>query len=154
MNPLAGPVLDVAHIIDLAVAPVFLIAGVGALLNVMTSRLGRVVDRGRALEDEIAGEPDGEPRERHLRELRMLDGRMKRINLAISLATLAALLVCLVIVTLFTGELVTVDLSRLVAVLFILTMGVLIASLVLFLGEIAIATRTLRVRAEVLERKG
>lgn len=154
MNPFAGAPLDIAHIIQLSVAPVFLIAGVGALLNVLTSRLARVVDRGRRLEEDISSEPDGEPRQRHLRELKALDRRMHRINLAISLATLAALLVCLVIVTLFAGELVTLDLSRLVAVLFILTMAALIAALVLFLAEISIAIRTLRVRTEVLERRG
>lgn len=145
--------LDIAHIIDLAVAPVFLIAGIGALLNVLTNRLGRVVDRGRALEAEIASESAGEPRTRHIRELALLDTRMARINRAIALATFAALLVCVVIVALFTGELVTTDLSRVIAGLFILTMAALIGALGFFLGEIAIAARTLRVRAEVLEER-
>jgi len=146
------PIDDIAQIIDLSIAPVFLIAGIGAILNVMTSRLARVIDRSRHLETEIAQEPDGEPRERHRRELAALDQRMRRINWAISLSTLAALLVCLVIMTLFASRLVTLDLSRLIALLFIGTMGALIIALMLFLTEISLAIKTIRVNKELLKR--
>lgn len=152
MIPLAEPI-DVVHIIQLAVAPVFLIAGIGALLNVMTSRLARVIDRSRALEAIIRNEPEGEPRDEHIAELRALDRRMKRVNWAISLSTLAALLVCMVIVTLFASELVIVDLSRLIAVMFIATMLALIAALVLFFMEISIAAQTLRISREYRRRR-
>ncbi len=135
----------IAGNIELAIAPVFLIAGIGALLNVLTNRLARVVDRGRALEREIASEPEGEPREMHKAELAGLDTRMVRINRAIMLATLAALLICLVIVLLFTGELVHIDLSDVIAALFIGAMVTLILGLMSFMGEIAISARTLRV---------
>ena len=147
-----APIDDIAQIIDLSIAPVFLIAGIGAILNVMTSRLARVIDRSRHLETEIAQEPDGEPRERHRRELAALDQRMRRINWAISLSTLAALLVCLVIMTLFASRLVTLDLSRLIALLFIGTMGALIIALMLFLTEISLAIKTIRVNKELLKR--
>ncbi len=135
----------IAQTIELAIAPVFLIAGIGALLNVLTNRLARVVDRGRALEREIASEPEGEPREMHKAELAGLDTRMVRINRAIMLATLAALLICVVIVTLFTGEIVHVDLSNVIAILFIGAMLALILGLLSFVGEIAISARSLRV---------
>ena len=138
----------VGHNIQLAVAPVFLIAGVAGLLNVMTSRLARVVDRGRTLEAEIAGDPDGEPRTRHIAELAMLDKRMVRINRAIILSTLAILLVCLVVVAIFTGALIHADLSRLIAGLFIATMLALVSGLLSFLGEIAISAKTLRIALE------
>ena len=144
---------DVVQIIQLAVAPVFLIAGIGALLNVMTNRLARVIDRGRALEEMISAEAEGEPRARHLRELRALDRRMRHINYAISLATLAALLVCVVIMALFASELMRVEIARTIAVLFIGTMGALIAALVLFLMEISIAIQTIRVNKDLLIRR-
>ncbi len=135
----------IAQNIELAIAPVFLIAGIGALLNVLTSRLARVVDRGRALEAEIASEPEGEPREMHRAELAGLDIRMVRINRAIMLATLAALLICVVIVSLFTAEIVHVDLSTVIAGLFIGAMLALILGLISFMGEIAISAKSLRV---------
>lgn len=153
MPPQTAPV-DIAHIISLAIAPVFLIAGIGALLNVLTSRLGRVVDRGRMLEATLAtGTPEGEARTRMSKELRAVDQRMKRIHVALTLSTLAALLNCLVIMFLFLGELFSADLSRIIAALFVATMAALIGALVFFLGEIGIATRTLRVRTELLDRK-
>jgi hypothetical protein len=152
MDPQAAPV-DIAHIIELAIAPVFLIAGIGALLNVLTNRLGRVVDRGRMLEAALAaGTPEGEARERMAKELRAVDQRMKRIHVALTLSTLAALLNCLVIMFLFMGELFSADLSRIIAALFVATMAALIGALCFFLGEIGIATRTLRVRSELLDR--
>ncbi len=134
-----------AHIIQLAVTPVFMIAGIGALLNVLTNRLGRVVDRGRWLEDQIENEGDGEPKERHMHEIGQIDARLIRINLSIASSTIAALLVSMVIVSLFTGELLKIDLSVIIAGLFISTMAALTLGLVFFLGEIAIASKTLRV---------
>lgn len=144
---------DIAHTIELAIAPVFLIAGIGALLNVLTSRLARVVDRSRVLEAQLGSNIEGEQRARVLAELLAVDHRMKRINTALTLATLAALLICLVIVFLFTSQLFGVNLSRIIATLFIATMAALIGALCFFLGEIGIATRTLRVRSELLERR-
>ena len=144
----AADFADIARNIQLAIAPVFLIAGVGALLNVLTNRLARVVDRGRRLEQELEDHPIGPEREFRLKELVVLDKRMVRINRAIMLAVLAVLLVCVVIVAIFTGELVRLDLSTLIAVLFIAAMLALILALVSFMGEIAIATSSLRVSME------
>ena len=143
---------DIAHIIQLAVAPVFLIAGIGALLTVLTNRLGRVVDRSRALEDELSVEAPLELHPRWSKELFLLDRRMAWINRAITLAATAMLLVCLVVVTLFTGQLMNYDLSGLVSILFILTMAALIAALVNFLWEIHLAATMLRVRTDLLEK--
>ena len=146
--PLSMPT-DIAQIIQLAIAPVFLLAGIGAMLNVMTNRLARVVDRWRAVEKLLAGD-SAEDRQRHVMELAAIDKRMVRINRAVTLSTLAALLICLVIVTLFGGELAGMDVSTVVSVLFVASMGVLIAALVYFLGEISVATRTLRVAPHLI----
>ncbi|MGD2134057.1 MAG: DUF2721 domain-containing protein [Maricaulaceae bacterium] len=145
---------DIARTIQLAVAPVFLIAGIGALLNVLTSRLARVVDRGRALEADLEAGVQGDKRQREMGALAAIDARMKRINAAITLATLAELLICVVVVFLFTSQFLHLALSRLIAGLFIAAMTALIGALSFFLAEISIATRTLRVRAEFLDKKG
>ena len=152
MTPAIIP-YDIVYIIQLSVAPVFLIAGVGALLNVMTARLARVIDRSRVLESTIRSAPEGGMRDEHMVELHALDRRMKHVNWAIALSTLAALLVCLVIATLFASELLSVDLSQVIAALFIATMLALIVSLVLFFMEISIAGQTLRVSREFRDRR-
>ena len=135
---------DVAETIRLAVAPVFLIAGIGALLSVLTSRLARVVDRARTLDEEIREEPKGEPRDKHIRQLADLDKRLYNINCAVAFATLAALLVCLLIIGLFLNGLLAQDISVVIASLFIATMLSLIACLCFFIAEVGIAARTLR----------
>jgi type IV secretory pathway VirB6-like protein len=142
---------DIAHIIQLAVAPVFLVAGIGTLLNVLTSRLARVVDRNRKLDTDIrdGASPFGDETF-HLAELRVLDQRMSWISHAITLATVAVLLICLVVVALFAGELVNYDLSHAIAALFIAAMAALILGLLAFLVEISYARKMLRVRPELL----
>ncbi|WP_085340104.1 DUF2721 domain-containing protein [Aquidulcibacter paucihalophilus] len=142
---------DIVQIIQLSIAPVFLIAGIGTLLNVLTSRLARVVDRGRVIEQDLESlVGSGAPTRRHLAELRVLDQRMNWIHNAITLSTIAILLVCLLIVALFSVELISIDLSRVVALLFIATMASLIGGLISFLIEISYARKSLRVRAELL----
>ncbi len=136
---------SIARTIQLAIAPVFLIAGVGALLNVLTNRLARVVDRGRKVEQELENHTVGPEREIRLKELAVLDTRMVRINRSIMLAVLAILLVCVVIVAIFMGELLRLDFSTLISMLFIAAMLALILALISFMGEIAVATRSLRV---------
>ena len=144
---------DIAHIIQLAVAPVFLIAGIGALLSVLTNRLGRVVDRSRALENELLDKPMLDRHARYRRELALLDRRMAWITRAVTMSTLAMLFVCLVIVSLFTGQLLRFDFSPVISLLFIATMAAMVTALGYFLAEIHIAAKMLRVRTELLEQK-
>ncbi|MGB3627761.1 MAG: DUF2721 domain-containing protein [Henriciella sp.] len=143
---------DIAHSIELAVAPVFLIAGIGALLTVLTNRLGRVVDRSRALEIELSAEGAMEAHPRWRAELWLLDRRISWINRAIVLSTAALLFVCLVIMTLFTGQLFNVEVSFFVAMLFILAMAALIAATGSFLWEIHVAAAMIRVRTDLIEK--
>ncbi|WP_206741839.1 DUF2721 domain-containing protein [Hyphomonas johnsonii] len=143
---------DIAHIIQLAIAPFFLLAGIGALLNVMANRLTRVVDRWRKVEGFMT-ELDPSVRHRHVPELAAIDKRIKFINGAIILSTLSALLICLVVVTLFVGQLTEMDLSNIIATLFVASMAALIAGLIAFLLEVSIATRTLRVTPHLLASK-
>ncbi len=140
----------IAHNIQLAVAPVFLLTGIASILNVLTNRLGRVIDRARKLEGEIAGY-DAAARTRALSELVFLGRRMAAAHWAIGLCTLSALMVCVVVAILFVGDVIPMKASAAVAPLFVLVMLLLIGGLVVFLYEVQIATRSVRVRGEMLE---
>jgi hypothetical protein len=134
----------IAHVIQLAVAPVFLLTGVGAMLGVMTTRLARVIDRARVLEERLPGAAP--ERERLYRdELTLLDRRGRLVHRAIGLCTTSALLVCAVIVTLFVGAFLETDVSGVIGLLFVAAMLVLFAGLVLFLAEIRLAITRMRI---------
>lgn len=150
---LAPAVADLAHTIQLAVTPVFLLAGAAGVLNVLAGRLGRVVDRARALEREFT--PLSDPvHGRQVWELRLLDRRIWLANWAIFLVTASTVLVCAVVAALFVAQLAGLGFARVMAVLFVVAMLLLIAGLALFLVEVRIASRTIRVRDELLERQG
>lgn len=125
-----------AQVIQLAVAPVFLLAGIAGLLTVLSTRLGRIVDRTRVVEQQLVMIRKEDQRELLQSETNSLWRRIRMINWAIRMCVTGALLVCLVIVSLFIGEFVFVDLSTFVAVLFVGAMLVLIIGLVLFLFEV------------------
>jgi hypothetical protein len=134
---------DVAHLIQVALTPIFLISAIGVTLNVLTSRLARIVDRARVLER--GAEPDADtPKDLHER-LRVLERRARYINSAITLITLSALLISLVVVMLFVNAFLLRDMSAIIAVLFILSMLAFAAALLSFLFEVRIATKTLRI---------
>ncbi|GGY45732.1 hypothetical protein GCM10007148_13450 [Parvularcula lutaonensis] len=143
---------SITEAVSLALAPIFLLAGIGALLNVMTQRLGRVVDRARYLEDVMERGEDAEPYRRHKEELAALGSRIRAANRAIYATSASALLVCLVVALLFFEQLTPFDVFvfALVAALFIGTMGLLTVGLAFFLREIAIAQRSLKVRTDLL----
>jgi len=134
--PPQSSLATVASVIQLAIAPVFLVSGVAALLAVLANRLGRIIDRARVLEVLVA--------DSHAEaELLALSERARLINRSITLTATSALLVCAVIVVLFLGTFFTIDLATTVALLFVAAMASLIAGLLTFLREIRLATRTL-----------
>jgi hypothetical protein len=133
---------DIARVIQLAIAPVFLLTAIGTLIGALNIRLGRAVDRRRIAQQLFETTPSEDLRA----ELGQLQRRIHLIYLAILAAVTAALLVCLVVVSAFVGALLKVELSELVAVLFILAMCALIVSLGLFLREIFLAVNLGRPR--------
>lgn len=136
----------ISHVIQLSVAPVFLLTGVGALLGVITNRLARVVDRARQIEDRRHQEPAGE-HEKLDEELSALERRARLIYRAITQLVLSALLVCALVVGLFVTAYYawSPDLTRVLAAVFSVAMLALISGLLLFLREVYIATQTLRI---------
>jgi hypothetical protein len=136
---------DIAQLVQLAVAPVFLLSGVGVTLGVLTNRLARIVDRARLAEKDLASGPPGGSMERHLRVLRL---RARYINFAIAAGTVSAVLVSLCVILLFAHALMGFDLATAIAVVFIAAMLALTAGLVAFLIEVRISTATLRIGGE------
>ena len=134
----------IAQVIEISIAPVFLLAGISGLLMVMTNRLARTIDRSRSLQAAITSRELPEHQAAFDREMDSLLKRGWFINLAIYLATVSALLVCLVIIALFLGSLVDIHIAKIVASLFIVCMIILSAALTCFLAEVFIATRRLR----------
>ncbi len=142
--PELSPMGTVAHVIQLAIAPVFLLTAIGTLLSVMTNRLSRIIDRARLLESRLESAPPESAPGIHS-HLATLSRRAKLINRAITLSTVTALLVCTVIAILFLGDFLRCNITFPVAFLFILAMLSLVLALLNFLREIFIATVNLRI---------
>jgi len=141
-----SPIETIAHVIQLAVAPVFLLTGIGGMLSVMTNRLSRIVDRARVLEAVVLEHASGDALDRQEThaELVCLSQRARLISVSISLCTLTALLVSSVIAILFLGSFVAFDASMLVALLFVTAMLAFIVALLFFLREVFVAIAGLR----------
>lgn len=144
METLQWNIDTIAHVIEISVAPVFLLAGISGLLMVLTSRLGRTIDRSRSLQAATTRQILTEHKNTIDREMMSLRRRGRFINLAINFATLSALMVCFVIIALFLGSLIDINVALIVASLFIVCMCLLAMAFSCFLVEVFIATRSLR----------
>jgi Na+/melibiose symporter-like transporter len=137
-------IVAVGRAIQLSVAPVFLLSGIGAMLAVMTNRLARIVDRARTVEERLV---DATPHEHEKaeRDLRVMSRRARCIYIAITLCTITALFVCAVVATMFLGAFIGFNAAMPVAVLFVGAMTTFFVGLVFFLREIFLATAALRI---------
>jgi hypothetical protein len=131
---------DIGHIIQLSIAPVFLLTGVATKLGVLTNRLARIIDRSRALKDRLRARPDADDSQ----ELGVLYQRWRLINYAITASTGCGLLVCLVIAALFLGDTTNLPLDKYIAGMFVLAMVALIFSFVCLLREVFVSFRYMR----------
>jgi hypothetical protein len=153
MIPAAGTsVTTVAEVIQLAVAPVFLLAGIGAFLNVCAGRLSRIVDRARTIEPLLLASRGGE-HDRWLAEIRVLDRRMALVSKAIFFSVLAAVLICAVVVLLFAAGLTDAHFGTAVALLFIACMVAIGIGFAIFLIETRVGSRAVRIRSELLQHE-
>ena len=142
----------VAEIVRLALAPVFLLSGIGAFLNVLASRLSRIVDRSRDIEPMLLASRGAE-HDRWLADLRVLDKRMRLISWATGLSVSSAILTCLVVILLFAANLVRTRLGTEIAWLFIGSMVTIGIGFAVFLWETTVAGRAVRVRSELLQHR-
>jgi hypothetical protein len=143
---------EVAEVVRVAVAPVFLLSGIGAFLNVCAARLSRIVDRSRFIEPMLLASR-GEEHDRWVGELRILDRRMQLVNLATALSVLSAIFTCLVVSLLFAATLTHTHFGTLIALLFIASMLAIGFGFVIFLFETRLAERAVRVRSELLQHQ-
>jgi len=135
---------DLSSVIQIAVAPVFLLAGISGFLNIMSGRLGRIVDRARFVESRSVRLTDESKIESSKVELKVLWQRVKIINWSIGLCSTSALLVCAVVVSLFAGSFWSFHIDLLVSGLFVLALTLLIVALIFFLKEVQLATSSLQ----------
>ncbi|MFN3777077.1 MULTISPECIES: DUF2721 domain-containing protein [Sphingomonas] len=149
--PTLPAVATIAQTIQLSLAPVFLLAAIGQLLNVLAGRLARVIDRARGLEMMIHKIDDGPELARHKWELRLLDRRMSIINAALFLSVSSAVMACIVIAVLFIANLGKFHIGTWIALAFILSVCLLTMCLVAFMVEVRISLRAIHVRKEILD---
>ena len=143
---------EIAHVIQLSIAPVFLLTGVGTLLNVLSGRLARIIDRARVLEQRL-DMPEPPHALAIVNELQVLERRAKLIHHAIKLSTTSALLVCFVIAALFASSMLRYGTRLIVSSLFIAAMLASIASLTFFLREVYFAIETFEIGLPAGARK-
>jgi Protein of unknown function (DUF2721) len=142
----------VAEIVRVALAPVFLLSGIGAFLNVLASRLARIVDRSRQLEPLLLASRGAE-HDRWVSDLKVVDRRMRLINWATGLTVTSAMLTCLVVILLFAANLIRTHLGTEIAWLFMASMVTIGGAFGVFLIETTIAARAVRVRSELLQHE-
>ncbi len=146
------PITTVADTVRLALAPVFLLTGIGAFLNVCAARLSRIVDRSREIEPCLLSSR-GDEHERWLGEMRVLDRRMSMVSSAISFSVLSAVLTCLVVALLFAANFVVARLGVAIALLFIAATVSIAIGFAIFLVETRLGARSVRVRSELLQHR-
>jgi MFS family permease len=135
-------ITDIARVIQLAIAPVFLLTAVGTIIGVLSGRLARIVDRTRVLEEQVSAGQVTTPQCQA--ELETLGRRMALSYLAIGLAVVCALFIGVLIVLAFADAFLAIDLSKMIGLLFVAAMLAFIASLLAFLREIFLAVGSTR----------
>lgn len=138
------PIHAIAQVIQLAVAPVFMLTGIAGFLSVLSHRLSRVVDRTRVVERFMHEVKSKEHREVLCREAKSLRQRTRIINWAIRLSVGSALVICVVVMCLFVGDFAFFKLGTIIAYLFVAAMLLIILSLLLLILEVTIHTQNMR----------
>ena len=144
LDEAAVQIQSVGDVIRLAVAPVFLLSACAMMLGVLTNRLARVVDRARQFEARLPDAAAAAQTEIQ-QTLGVLARRARLMNRAVTMVTVCALLVAIVVVTLFLGAFFDFGIVSTIAVLFIAAMCAFVIALLCFLREVFIATAALRI---------
>jgi MFS family permease len=140
----------VIAVLQTALTPAFLLVAVGSLLNVLTGRLSRIVDRSRDLEERHP-KAKGADRVQLVLEMRILQRRMHVVGFSILMSVLSAVVVCIMIGLLFLMGLSHFSMAALIVASFILGLLLLSASLIAFVWEVRLSTHAIRIRKELLE---
>ena len=150
-------IATITQLIQVSVAPVFLIAGVAGLLNVFTGRLSRIIDKLEKLDNYITSQESKDdtysPTDAILKRRRFLVMRMQNTNRAIFFCTATGFMIAMVILSIFASSLLNFDAHLVISILFIISMVCLITSLLLFLREIYYTTSYIKVKRAVIDIK-
>lgn len=138
---------DITRTIQLAIAPVFLLTAIGTTMGVLSTRLGRVLDRARPI-DALVLTLTGDERAVKLEELQMLERRARLIAFALTAVVTSAVLICLLIAVAFSAYLLGANLAPVIAILFLLAVLVFMAALVNFLREVFLGIEMMRFSAK------
>ena len=149
LSEIAGT--DIVTVLQTALAPAFLLVGIGAMLNLFAGRLTRIIDRSRHLQD-VFKSTTGRDHDLVVSELEDLQLRIKIVNSAIFLSVVSAITACSLIAMLFVMEMVRVELSLAIAGAFVAAISLLSLALIQFLREVRIGIRDFMIREEYLER--
>lgn len=141
---------DIGAAIQLSLAPVFLLVAIGSFLNVITNRLGRVIDRAREMENLVLHDTDAVEKEAHQIQLAHLDRRMSCNHWSINFFSIAALIVTVLVGVIFLIDFQEFDAPGVIAALFGAAMVAIILGICFFLAEIYVATSTVRVQSELI----
>ena len=150
MGEVMGSGSMIAQTIQLALAPVFVLVAIGNIMNILSTRLARVVDRSRHLQKQHVT-TEGVEHDLVVREIRMVDRRIALIGRAILLLVMSGLTIGVVVVLLFLEEVADIHLQQVAAAAFIVAIGLLMSALMLFLKETRNATALLRIPESYLE---
>jgi len=140
----------IAHTIQLALAPVFVLVAIGNIMNILSTRLGRIVDRARTLQQRHS-ETFGSEHDMVVTEIRAIDERIKLITRAIATLVVSGLSIGTTVAILFVEEMAGYPLETVAAVFFLIAIGLLMWALLLFLKETRVAAATLRIPRDYLE---
>jgi polyferredoxin len=153
----SNAISNITSLIQVSVAPVFLIAGVAGLLNVFTGRLSRIIDKLERLDAYISDEEKKDSNfildEKLTKRRRFLVMRMQNTNKAIFFCTATGFMIALVILTIFASSLISLDAHFIISILFIISMACLIIALLLFLREIYYTTSFIKVKRNNIDLK-
>ncbi len=140
----------IAQTIQLALAPVFVLVAIGNILNLLSSRLGRVVDRSRHLQG-LHMATEGMEHDMLVAEIRMIDKRIGLITRAVSMLVTSGLSIGITVVVLFAQQLLGADLQLVAALAFVVAISLLMWALVLFMRETRVSAQQLRIPRGYLE---
>ena len=140
----------IAQTIQLALAPVFVLVAIGNILNLLSSRLGRVVDRSRHLQD-LHMQTEGMDHDMVVAEIRMIDQRIRLITRAVSTLVVSGLAIGITVALLFLQQLLGADLQLAAALTFVIAIVLLMSALVLFMRETRVSAQQLKIPREFLE---
>jgi len=141
----------IAQTIQLALAPVFVLVAIANIMNLLSTRLARLVDRSRHLQ-QLHKRTEGADHDAVVREIRIVNDRIDLVGRAILMLVLGGLCIGLTVVVLFLEEFLGIDVQAIAAGFFIAAIGCLMWGLLLFLKETRAAAASLRIPEMFLEK--